>query len=88
MDFMNKRIIFSSQIRLITIDLNQIFPMKPSELEISLSVESFEPTNLVLFNFCLEITPRYYLTIRHTQIVGVSCLKHTEQSTSVSEIVV
>jgi len=32
-----------------------------------------------------------YLTIRHPEIVGVndlSCLKHTEQSTSVTEIVV
>ena len=39
---MDKKIFFHSEIGYIHIDLNQIFKMKPSELKISISIESYD----------------------------------------------
>ena len=39
---MDEKIVLKFKIELILIDLNQIFPMKPSEFEISLLVESYD----------------------------------------------
>ena len=40
-DFIHEKIFFSYKIGLTPVDLNQIFPMKPIGLEISLSAESY-----------------------------------------------
>ena len=48
---------------------------------------------LVVLNFCFERSHDVtisYLMIRHDQTIGVndlSCLEHTEQSTSVTEMI-
>ena len=44
---MNKKIFYYFEKGLDTIDLNQIFPMKQSEFEISISLESFDKENLL-----------------------------------------
>ena len=40
--FIDKENIWKSEIRYILIEMNQIFPMKPSESKISISVESYD----------------------------------------------
>ena len=42
---MDIKLCFKFKIELIQIDLKQIFPMKPSEFEISLSVKSYDKKN-------------------------------------------
>ena len=42
MIFMGKKILFEYKIGLILINLNQTFPMKPSEFKISILVESYD----------------------------------------------